>query len=241
MVMTDHSDHHYPAADRRKRHRFIGGFRRVGSTVKIEDQQLLHQIGRVLKLAPGEEVIFCTADGQELVACLDESRREAEILNLQPGWQPAVRVTLYLAMAKRDHFELACRQATECGVARIVPVVSRRTVKNTLNLDRTRSILKEAAEQSGRCQVPELADPQPLETVWRELPPSAFIMDPGGASSLPVAGAEIAVLIGPEGGWGVSELEAAVAAGCRPFSLGPLVLRTETAAAVAVWRMQAFQ
>ena len=148
------------------------------------------------------------------------------------------------ALLKKDRFDLVLEKATELGVARIQPVITHRCVADKLNLDRARAIMTEAAEQCARTALPELAEPVRLDQLLREWPEDRvlyFADELGGepaakrfARHLPPA----ALLTGPEGGFDDAEREAIRAKiEARPITLGPRILRGETAviAGTALW------
>jgi 16S rRNA (uracil1498-N3)-methyltransferase len=139
-------------------------------------------------------------------------------------------------------------KATELGVARIAPVITRRCVADKLNPERARAITIEAAEQCARTALPQLAEPVKLDTLLANWPKdrALFFADENGGEPAATAFAAhhgpAALLIGPEGGFDDAE-RAAIRAHpeARPISLGPRILRGETAAitALAVWMASA--
>jgi 16S rRNA (uracil1498-N3)-methyltransferase len=135
-------------------------------------------------------------------------------------------------------------KATELGVSRIQPVVTRRCVADRLNAERAHAIVTEAAEQCARTALPELAEPMKLDALLREWPEDRtlfFADEEGGEPAGPAFAGHAtaaALLIGPEGGFDNAEREAirALPQTCA-ISLGPRILRAETAAiaASALW------
>jgi 16S rRNA (uracil1498-N3)-methyltransferase len=144
-------------------------------------------------------------------------------------------ITLYLSILKRENFELAVQKATECGIGRIVPLLTEHTVKTGLKMDRLMKIAKEAAEQSGRGKVPLISEPKTfVDAVRDSVRQKNYFFDIGARESFtPKSKEACGIWVGPEGGWGGKER---MLAGDRKFiftSLGPRVLRAETAAIVA--------
>jgi 16S rRNA (uracil1498-N3)-methyltransferase len=153
---------------------------------------------------------------------------------------------LCAAIVKFDHFEWMIEKATELGVAAIVPMVSVRTERSLdkaapKRLERWRRIGLEASQQSRRAHLPEIAEP----ASWRDALATAgtlrYALDENGARPLPAmfpverrADDSVALLIGPEGGWTEEERSEFTAAGWIPVSLGPSILRAETAALAAL-------
>ena len=228
-----------------KLHRFIGSYPLAVGTIRIDDADLAHQMRSVLKLAPGETVLIGDGTGMEAMCRVLRYDHGAVILegmsvgrnaNELPG-----RTTLYCAVLKADHFELAAQKAAEVGITEIVPIVTEHTVKGSLRIERVRKIVREAAELAGRGIIPMVREVVPMESVLTESSRNDvnFFFDPGGnpfsgaAKSVRHAG----IWIGPEGGWNDHELELARELGMRIVSLGPLVLRAETAVIVATYEV----
>lgn len=150
---------------------------------------------------------------------------------------------LCAAPIKRGRIDWVAEKASELGVARLVPVATRRAVVDKLNADRLRAHMIEAAEQCERTALPELADLIPLDRLLRDWPADRtlfFADEEGGAPLLDAAhkAGPAAILIGPEGGFDPVERELIRGLpNAVPISLGPRILRAETAAlaAVSVW------
>ncbi len=227
---------------RMKFHRFIGPFDLNADRLLLRDPGLIHQMRTVLKLRVGEKVVLADGTGSEALASisdLDPSGIEAKIVERRPSAEPKRKVALYCAVLKNENLEYAVEKAVEAGVAKIVPLITLRTVKLGLNLDRLRKIAKEAAEQSGRGIVPEIATPVRFKQALKEAAANDanYFFDVGGedfSRAKPLT-ASAGVWIGPEGGWDESEKNAAKESGFAVVSLGALVLRAETAATVAVY------
>jgi 16S rRNA (uracil1498-N3)-methyltransferase len=150
---------------------------------------------------------------------------------------------LCAALIKFDRFEWMIEKATELGVAEIVPVETTRSERGLeraarKRVERWRRIALEASQQSRRAHLPEVREPAAFDDIVTEAAQYRYALDeePGGAaiaSAIPAtrrAEDSVALLIGPEGGWTVEERAAFVAAGWTRVSLGPLILRAETAA-----------
>ena len=148
---------------------------------------------------------------------------------------------LCAAPLKKGRVDWLVEKACELGVARLVPTLTRRTVVDRLNLDRLRAHMIEAAEQCGRTAVPELAEPVKLGGLLRDWPADRtlfFADEAGGVPALAAmrdGGTAAAILIGPEGGFDDAERDAIRALPqAAGVSLGPRILRADTAAAAAV-------
>ncbi len=231
------------------RHRFFieGVPLEVHRTVDLAP--LAHQLRNVLRLAPGNTITLLDDSGAAFrtrIEVLDGRQAAGMVLaRAQGGGEPGVELTLYQCALKRDRFEWVLQKGVELGVRRFVPVISSRTVvRPSTNLmkryERWRAIVREAAEQSGRARLPILGEPQTWEQAVTQggglrLMPWEDAGNGGLAIDSSVAGVKAAsLLVGPEGGISVEEAGAAIDAGWQPVSLGPRVLRAETAAIAAV-------
>jgi len=209
-----------------------------------------HYLADVLRLAPGAEVEVFDGRGGRYAGRLAEGL-DAILLGPReevPG--PPTEITLLFALSKGEKLDLVVQKATELGVARIVPFAAERSVvrlDGAKGADRARRwtrIAEEAARQCGRADVPEVRAPSSLEDALASLPPGTAILSfqPGGAGLAAAAvgdGRRLAVVVGPEGGLTTEELESCARAGATAVSLGPRILRAETAAIVAVAVVQA--
>jgi 16S rRNA (uracil1498-N3)-methyltransferase len=204
-----------------------------------------HYLYRVLRLSPGQQFLALDGQGQRWIATLTTTPDRAAIAPLPPAAPVApAPVTLAIALPKGNGFDEVVRQATELGVAQLQPVISDRTLAqpNPKKLDRWQRIAAEATEQSERLLLPEILPPLP----WRAyLQPNPEVLQwicvaRGDAPHLlrvaqtsdPDRPAVIAT--GPEGGWTEAEVEAAIAVGFQPVSLGPTILRAVTAPLAAL-------
>lgn len=211
-----------------------------------------HRLTRVLRLGPGDRVILFNGDGADyhgrLAAC---SRRTlaVQIETRQPlATESLLPLTLALCAARGERTDWAVQKAVELGVHDLLIVQSERSV---VRLDASRaarriahwlSVAVAAAEQCGRARVPAVRGPVPLAELaaqgrWdTRLVPDTAAERP--LSAMPVHGS-VCLLIGPEGGFSDGDRASAAAQGFVPVSLGPRVLRFETAAAVSVALLQA--
>ena len=160
----------------------------------------------------------------------------------------ALPLRLYLAIFKFDHFEWAVEKATELGVEGITPILARRTEKHLAQasakrVERWRRIAHEAAQQSRRTQVPHIADPTPLKPAIEREQAATRILLSETEQTLTLREAlspslddasEVALAIGPEGGWGADEMTLFTQHAWAHVTLGPRILRAETAAIAAV-------
>lgn len=210
-----------------------------------------HYLGKVMRMRAGDTVILCDdLTGEWAAHVIDVGKRDVvlDVVEMLRVREAVPDLWLCPALLKRDRFDLVLEKATELGVARIAPVITRRCVADKLNPERARVITIEAAEQCARTALPQLAEPVKLDTLLTNWPKdrSLFFADENGGEPAATAFAAhhgpAALLIGPEGGFDDAE-RAAIRAHpeARPISLGPRILRGETAAitALAVWMASA--
>lgn len=217
-----------------------------GVTVEVEGNQA-HYLARVMRAAQGDIVILCddiTGEWAAQVVSVGKRDVVVEPTELLRPREQVPDLVLCAALLKKDRFDLVLEKATELGVRRVQPVLARRCVADRLNAERARAVMIEAAEQCARTALPELAEPAKLESLLRDWPGerTLFFADEQGGEPAAAAFAAhprpAALLVGPEGGFDDAE-RAAVRAlpQARAITLGPRILRGETAAiaATALW------
>ncbi len=203
-----------------------------------------HYLVAVMRIRPGDPVkLFDGSSGEWLGVAASVGKRDV-VLDVTKRLREAETVPdLWLCAApiRKGRIDWVAEKACELGVARLVPVLTRRTVVDRPNGERLRAHMIEAAEQCGRTAVPELAEPVKLAALLRDWPAGRtlfFADETGGVPALAAmrgGGAAAAILIGPEGGFDADERAAIRAVpGAVGLSLGPRILRADTAAAAAV-------
>lgn len=229
------------------------------------DAEDAYHLRQVLRRRPGDMLWVSDGQGQEAPARITRIDREG--VWVQPGqWrlsqrEPALQVVLAQATLKGERMDWVVQKATELGAARIVPLMTVRTVvklegrQARQRQQRWQKIAREAARQSQRARVPVVEEPQPLE-LWLARQRWSSGNGPGetgetgggvafipyeqerGTSLAALLGSppagDVTLLIGPEGGWEPAEVEAARGQGAVPVGLGPRILRAETAGVVAL-------
>lgn len=223
-----------------KRHYFIGQFNWGDKTIECLDTENVHQIKDVLKINIGEEVVVSDGKGKAVVATLkqiDKKSAEFVIVKFLPPKKDDKKVVLCAAILKRDNFEWLLQKAVEVGVNEIVPIISERTVKIGSNEKRWQKIIKEAAEQSERQILPVLHTTRSFKEALNIKSGKVLFFDPSGESLVGkiTKDLDLAIFIGPEGGWSENEIKLAKDSGVVVASLGENVLRGETAGIVAVY------
>jgi 16S rRNA (uracil1498-N3)-methyltransferase len=243
-----------------------------GVTVHLDGPQA-HYLLRVMRVAEGDAVILCdNVTGEWAARVIETSKRNLslQVVEMLREREEVPDFWLCPALLKKDRFDMVLEKATELGVARIQPVITRRCVADRLNMDRATTIVTEAAEQCARTALPEVAEPVKLEQLLKNWPGDRLLFfadELGGEPAAKVfaearespdrrgpqsgsesraeedprlcgGAAKVAILTGPEGGFDDAErLLIRDMAKSRPISLGPRILRGETAAlaATSLW------
>jgi 16S rRNA (uracil1498-N3)-methyltransferase len=226
-----------------------------GSLIELPPAAAAHLI-KVLRMRSGDELVIFSGDGREFPATVETvrgSRVSAAVGEARTADRESpLAVSLVQCIARADRMDVIVQKATELGVARIVPVLSRRSVvrleaaQAAAKAAHWRAIAVSACEQCGRNRLPAVETPRQLIDHLADAPaaglrlvldPDAAIRREPGADPAP-DGRMVEVAVGPEGGFDAAELDAFAAARFEPMRLGPRVLRTETAAIAAIAWLQ---
>ena len=218
-----------------------------GAAVTLDGPQA-NYLGNVLRLGVGGQVLLFDGTSGEWIATVAQMTRKSMQLTVERRTKAVEAVPdLWLAFApvKRTQLDWLVEKATELGVARLMPVVTRRTVVERIKGERLRSIAVEAAEQCGRTMLPVIDELVTLERLLNERDPGRMLYFADEIGGEPMVSAFESgpglILTGPEGGFTPEERELIRAAvGVKPISLGPRILRAETAALAAVAGWMAF-
>lgn len=218
------------------------------------DAEHAHYLGRVLRLRVGDELSVFDGEGSEYTATISHVGKSDATLHIETltptRTETNLRVHLVQGISRGDRMDTVVQKATELGVKRVTPVL---TEYGVVKLDAARAekrrdhwhkIAASACEQSGRVRLPLIDTPVPLKHWFGNKPPrvdAELILRPGATTPLTRIEApetKVCILIGPEGGFSDIELKDADVAGFHAVSLGPRVLRTETAAIAALAVLQ---
>lgn len=210
----------------------------AGAIVSLEGKSA-HYLGTVLRMGEGAELLlFDNRSGEWLatVRTAAKKRLELEVGERVRAVETLPPLTLAFAPVKRGPLDWLVEKATELGVARLQPVITQRTVVDRLNRERLQLIAVEAAEQCGRTRLPAIEEPLRLEALLQGTSARLLFADEtGGAPFLTATGeGETVILVGPEGGFTPDERGRILDRGATGVSLGPRILRAETAALAAV-------
>lgn len=243
---------------------YVEGPLTAGSSVDLPPDTAAH-LAKVLRARAGDELILFNGDGREFKGAIEAVRGSRVAASVGEGRQmnreSPLSITLVQCIPRGDRMDFIVQKATELGVARIVPVLSQRSV---VRLDKNqaeskanhwRAVAVSACEQCGRNRLPAIEAAQPLLSYLGDSQPGTrlrLVLEPESAphgSAMPGSAAaqgpggievlEAEIAIGPEGGFASDELEAFRVAGFSQVGLGPRILRTETAAIAALVWLQA--
>lgn len=207
-----------------------------------------HHLTRVLRVEPGQQ--FEISDNKAVyLAEVESARKDLVAFSIReklPSAAPTVRTTLVASLVRFERFEVILEKATELGVEGVVPVQAERSEKGLdraaiKRLPRWRRIVREASEQSRRARLPGISDPVQLSLALQIEADYRYVLEENQAppilTLLPAVrqpGQSVAFLVGPEGGWSDRERTAIASSSWVPVSLGPQILRAETAAIAAL-------
>lgn len=229
-----------------RRRFFVESIRHGQAEISGEDAR---HLTRVLRVETGQ--LYEISDNHQVwLAEVEAAHKERVVFRTVQRLAPqpdSVRLVLLAALIKFDRYEWMIEKATELGVAGIVPVVAARSERGldratAKRLSRWRKIALESSQQSRRDHLPEVNPPAPFSTALTHAASRRYALDeqPGAPALLDAlppersAADSVALLVGPEGGWTDEERAAFTTAGWQPVSLGPRILRTETAALAAL-------
>ena len=216
-------------------------------------KDISHQLAVVLRAQKGDRIIVMDGNGTELEVELGHIQSDScrgIVVEERPGkGELNVNVTLCQALIKPERFEYVLQKGVEVGVSKFIPFISARTDRLSVSGTRKKRwhrIIQEAAEQSGRCIIPDLTDPKMfhealsicngLSLIPWEKEKNLYLKEAltTHMESLKRDIKEVSVFVGPVGGFTISEINDAISLGALPVSLGPRILRSETAGIVTV-------
>lgn len=224
-----------------------------GHSVQLSADQA-HYISSVMRKTVGDDLLLFNGRDGEWHARITQAHKKTVIADLQTRTRHQEKtpdIWLVFAPLKKNRLDFLIEKATELGVDRLLPVLTRRTVVTKVRLDRLNAQAIEAAEQCERLNSPQVQEPLSLDalmTDWPEERTLYMLDEQGGAPAIAAAlqdsplGSPAAILVGPEGGFEQSERDFLKNHPCvKPISIGPRILRAETAAVAALSCWQALQ
>jgi len=207
--------------------------------ITVTNRDMIHQWRKVFRYNVGSQVIVFNGDGSDYratIMTMKPSEAELSVLEIKEVAPPRKKIWLCLSLIKKDNFELVVQKAVELGVTHIVPVIGERSEKKNINMERLQKIILEAAEQSGRGELLKVHVLTTLKELFQSgvLPQEKIFFHPGYPSVKEYIGRtdqySYVYFIGPEGGFGESEVEFFKEYNVAGLSLGTNILRAETAA-----------
>ncbi len=210
---------------------------KIGSneSITITSESMINQFKNVFRFTKGDQVILFDNSGYDFTFSINDYGKDSVSLTRVDSHEnivlPLRETFLFASLVKKDNFEWIAQKATEIGVSHIIPIISERSEKKDLNIDRIQKIIIEAAEQSGRGTLPILYEITDLNSAilnyghvksiaWDPQAPKFVSQDLVGS---------IGAYVGPEGGWSPQELSLFKEHGIHTRSLGPQILKSETA------------
>ncbi len=216
----------------------------LGEEVVIADVSIVKQWAKVFRYKKGDFVVLFNGNGEDITYCIDTITSNSCILTLTERTNSYIankNVTLYLSIIKKDNFELVVQKATELGVTSIIPILSERSEKKGLNEKRLNKIAIESSEQCGRGDIPTVLPIVPLSNVLDATTPHdiMYVLQMNGTpwkenekQEQFINSKNVALFVGPEGGWSDDEEKLFKDKKFTAISLGKTTLRAETAAII---------
>ncbi|MBB6217934.1 16S rRNA (uracil1498-N3)-methyltransferase [Anaerosolibacter carboniphilus] len=222
--------------------------------IVIDDPDDVKHIQRVLRLEQGDAVEICDGQNMEYIAEISSMDKSVIRLNIVEKWagstEPPIEITLFQGIPKATKMDVIIQKCTELGISRIVPVITERTIvqlkdqkSEEKKVERWQKIADEAAKQCKRGIIPRIELPMVFSEAIKDIQDFDLTLIPyerevslglKGVLRQQVGATKIGIYIGPEGGFGEKEIEGAKKAGIVPVTLGPRILRTETAGFTAL-------
>jgi len=228
-----------------KLHRFIYtdiDSQKVGAKFSISDLELIHQIKNVFRMTEGGRIIICDGNYRDYV-CVIESTEKKEISvlieEIKEIRKEEREIYTFVSLIKPAKFDDMLPHLVEVGATKIIPIITERTQKRNLKVERLKEIIKEATEQSGRGSNPELLDLMDFDTALKYAQDKNLEIFIFHTKKDEVSKSEnrvdCALFVGPEGGFTEKEIQTAKEMGAQNIFLGENILRAETAGVVATY------
>jgi len=218
---------------------FVEGDLDKGKDVSINNLDFIHQVVHVFRKHSGDKVILLDNSGFEFLVTIISLNKKEILVHIEDRKQVVnkqkLEVVLFASIIKKDKLEWVLEKCTEIGISNFIPIVSERSEKKDLNIERAKKILKEASEQSERGNVPTICEPVSLVLALNnvDFPVYAFHLEGKKCDFEKMKqDTKIGIMIGSEGGWGDKDLEIFKEKNIPLINLGSQVLRAETASVV---------
>jgi 16S rRNA (uracil1498-N3)-methyltransferase len=225
----------------KKLHRFLLPQIPIDNSALITDTDTIHIMGHVLKLSVGEECIVFADGSDDYVCKITEITKKAvslDVIGKNKKLSSLKVLTACISITKRDNFELAVQKLTELGVHRIVPIISDRTIKQALRIERLQKISNEALELSGGSNIVIISEPIELgKALEMSKDANQCYFDIDGQEVPKESTGDFVFYIGPEGGWSDADKALLKKYSVKSYKLTETTLRAETAAIVATYTL----
>ncbi len=221
----------------KKLHRFLVS--EIPRDLNISDPHTIYQAHSVLKLRPGEHIVIFENGGDDIeTKILSIHKKGLSLEKISEKENPVLpkKVSVAISITKGATFEFAVQKLTEVGVQNIIPIISDRTVKQNIRLDRIQKISDEALEQSGGNNQVKIYEPMTLKESFEKFSEPKIILD-AYAKNNDIPSGDCILYIGPEGGWSEKDEEIFKQNTHTTLSLGTKILRTETAAIIGAHKI----
>lgn len=233
-------------------HRFYISLDPIPNTEFLLPKEVSHHCLQVLRCQSGDPLILFNGDGKDYLATLigpEGKLARVKLESIEPNHaESALKIHLYQGVARGEKMDLIIQKAVELGVDAITPVFSERSnvkldpKRLSRKLEHWQGIIISACEQSGRATLPQLHNPLGLHQVELPTEVNAVYLEPTAGQSFQqlTPALQLALFIGPEGGFSERDLQQLVLLGAQGVRLGPRILRTETAGLVAIALAQSY-
>jgi 16S rRNA (uracil1498-N3)-methyltransferase len=219
----------------KKLHRFLIDTIPADSVWMLTNTHIVHQVGSVLKMAVGESFIVFENEGPDVEVVIEKKDKKSITLRTIGTTElsvPPRTIIAAVSITKGSSFELAVQKLTEIGVSTIVPLLSERTVKQAIRIDRLQKISDEALEQSGGNRKVTIHEPITITECFKLFPFYSVVCDAYTSTTTTALPDTIVFYVGPEGGWSDGDTAEFGKHSVEHLKLGNTILRTETAAII---------
>lgn len=219
----------------KKLHRFLLTTIPSDTIWSLTEEVVVHQIVSVLKLTVGESLVVFTDGGKNHeVQILVKDKKSVTFRTTVITPAPELPRTLLAAISitKAGSFELVVQKLTEIGISSIIPLISDRTIKQAIRIDRLQKISNEALEQSGGTKKVTIHEPKTIAQCFELFPFASVLCDAYTTTDTKALPETVIFYVGPEGGWGDGDLQEFQKHTTSHLKLGDTILRTETAAII---------
>ncbi len=227
----------------KKLHRFLISHIDQSKNWVIADKNIVHQVNNVLKMKIGEKFIVFINNGNDIVISIkniDKNNILVETVSINKVKNPSLKLTAIISIVKGNTFEMIVQKLTEIGVESIIPLLSDRTVKQSVKITRLQSISNEALEQSGGTRKVTIYEPMKLEDCLKKFNYPSIVFEIGAKNITNndlIQKKEMVMYIGPEGGWSDNDLNLFKKNKVKFVGLGTKTLRTDTASIIGAYTL----